>query len=49
MATGTFREKNNNNNKGLNFNVYTDVDNREIARVTDKKQRTRISLEGKHE
>ena len=44
----TFLRENNNNKLGrvrLNFNVFTDVDNRERA----KKQRTRILLEEKHE
>ena len=40
-ATRTFREEENSNNKAdfffrLDFNVYTDVDNRERARVSDK-------------
>ena len=30
------------------FNVYTDVNNRERTRARDKKQRIRISLEEKH-
>ena len=41
MATRTFREEENSNNKAdsffrLDFNVYTDVDNKERARVSDK-------------
>ena len=33
----------------LNFDGYTDVDNKERARTRDEKQRRRISLEEKHE
>ena len=33
----------------LNFNVYTDADNKERARARDKKQRRRLSWEEKHE
>ena len=41
MATRTFREEKNSNNKAdsffrLDFNVYTDVDSRERARARDK-------------
>ena len=53
MATRIFREPEDDNQAEssfrLNFNVYTDVDNRERARARDKKQRRRILLEGKHE
>ena len=50
IATRTFRDKKNNNNKadsffGLNFKVYIGVDNRERARGRDKKQRRPISFE----
>ena len=46
IATRTFREEKNSNNKAgsffrLDFNVYTDVDNRERARSRDKKRRRR--------
>ena len=33
----------------LNFNVYTDADNKERARARDKKQRRRLSWEEKRE
>ena len=33
----------------VNFDIYTDVDNRERARARDEKQRRLISLEEKHE
>ena len=33
----------------LNFNVYTDADNKERARARDKKQRRRLSWEEKNE
>ena len=44
LATRTFREEKTSNNKAgsffrLDFNVYTDVDNRERARAKDKKTR----------
>ena len=52
MATRTFREEKTSNNKAgsffrLDFNVHTDVDNREIARARDKK--TRKEKKEKHE
>ena len=52
MATRTFREEKTSNNKAdsffrLDFNVYTDVDNRERARAKDKK--TREKKKEKHE
>ena len=51
MATRTFREEKNSNNKAgsffrLDFNVYTDVDNRERARARDK---TNEKKKKKHE
>ena len=55
MATRTFREKKYNKNKAdsffqLNFNVYINVDNRERARVRDKKKtKEKIWLEEKRE
>ena len=54
MATRTFREKKYNNNKAdsffrLNFNVYNNVDKRERARRSNKKQRRPSSLEEKRE
>ena len=53
MASRIFREPEDRNQAEsffqLNFNVHTDVDNRERARARDKKQRERISLEGKYE
>ena len=56
MVTRTFRESEKTTTKPVsflffrsNFIAYTDVDNRERARASDKKQRRRISLEEKHE
>ena len=52
LATRSFREEKTSNNKAgsffrLDFNVYTDVDNRERARAKDKK--TREKKKEKHE
>ena len=48
MATWTFRKKKQQQGESFfrpNFDVYTDMDNREIAMVREIKQRRRISLE----
>ena len=52
LATRTFREEKTSNNKAgsffrLDFNVYTDVDNRERARAKDEK--TKEKKKEKHE
>ena len=52
MATRTFREKKNIKAEsffGLNFNVYINAEKRERAEARNKKQRTPILLEEKHE